>query len=114
MKPKQQGDVSAKFENLRSKPPAGSYVLRLYITGATPQSLRAVANIKRICEERLHGAYRLEVVDLYQQPELAGEADIVAAPTLIKHRPLPVRRILGDMSRTDRVLAGLGLEPHSA
>ena len=94
--------------------PAGpqeqNYILRLYITGMTPQSVRAIANVKKICEEHLQGRYQLEVVDLYQQPQLAAGEQIIAAPTLIKKLPLPLRRIIGDMSRTERVLVGLDLQ----
>ena len=85
------------------------YLLRLYIAGSTPQSNRAVANIKIICEEHLKGQYELEVVDLYEKPYLAAGEQIIAAPTLIKKLPLPLRRIIGDMSDTDRVLVGLDL-----
>ena len=75
----------------------------------TPQSVRAIANVKKICEEHLQGRYELEVVDLYQQPKLAAGEQIIAAPTLIKKLPLPLRRIIGDMSKTERVLVGLDL-----
>lgn len=85
------------------------YLLRLYIAGSTPQSNRAVANIKIICEEHLKGQYELDVVDLYEKPYLAAGEQIIAAPTLIKKLPLPLRRIIGDMSNTDRVLVGLDL-----
>jgi circadian clock protein KaiB len=88
---------------------AGCYVLHLYVAGKSPNSVRAVANIKRICEERLQGRYELEVIDLYQQPQLAQGAQIVAVPTLIKELPLPLRRIVGDMSDSGRVLAVLDL-----
>ncbi|WP_295585824.1 circadian clock KaiB family protein [uncultured Lamprocystis sp.] len=84
-----------------------TYVLRLYVTGVTAKSARAIANIKTICEEHLQGRYVLEVVDLYQQPELAQGQQIIAAPTLIKELPLPLRRIIGDMSSSERVLVGL-------
>ncbi len=87
------------------------YVLRLYITGATPQSTRAIANIKAICEQHLQGRYELEVIDIYQQPGLAQDEQILAAPTLIKKLPLPLRRLVGDLSRSDRVLLGLDLRP---
>lgn len=90
-----------------------SYLLRLYVTGATPNSVRAIANLKRLCEEHLHGHYELEVIDLYQQPELAEAAQILAAPTLIKELPLPLRRIIGDMSNSERVLVGLDLRRRS-
>jgi circadian clock protein KaiB len=85
------------------------YILSLYVTGATPRSLRAIANIKRICEEYLQGRYELEVVDIYQQPELAQQAEIVAAPALIKELPVPLRTLVGDMSDEEQVLIGLGL-----
>jgi len=87
------------------------YVLRLYVTGTTPKSLRAIANLKKICEEHLRGRYDLEVIDLYQQPTLAEGDQIVAAPTLIKRLPDPLRRMIGDMSNTDKVLVGLDLRP---
>jgi circadian clock protein KaiB len=85
------------------------YVLRLFITGHTEKSRRAVRNITQLCERHLHGAYELEVIDVYQQPELAVEHQLVAAPTLCKLLPLPPRRMIGDMSDTGRVLAGLGI-----
>ena len=85
------------------------YVLRLYVAGQTPKSVDAITNLKKICEENIKGHYVLEVIDLYQQPQLAQGEQIVAAPTLIKKLPLPLRRIIGDMSNTERVLAGLDL-----
>jgi circadian clock protein KaiB len=86
------------------------YILRLFVTGTTPQSVKAISNIKHICEEHLKGKYDLEVVDLYQQPDLAKGEQIIAAPTLIKKLPLPLRRIIGDMSNTERVLVGLEIK----
>ncbi len=85
------------------------YILRLYVAGTTPNSVRAISNIKEICEKHLKGRYELEVVDLYQQPGLASGEQIIAAPTLIKKLPLPLRRIIGDMSAVDKVLVGLDL-----
>jgi circadian clock protein KaiB len=85
------------------------YVLRLYITGTTPQSMRAVVNIRRICEEYMQGRYELEIIDLSQHPALAEGEQIIAAPTLIKQFPLPLRRFIGDLSQTDRILLGLDL-----
>jgi circadian clock protein KaiB len=85
------------------------YVLRLYITGTTSQSTRAILNIRKICEEHLEGRYELEVVDISQHPTLAIGEQIIAAPTLIKKLPLPIRRFIGDMSLTERILLGLGL-----
>ncbi len=87
------------------------YVLRLFITGTTSRSSRAIANLRRVCEERLHGEYVLEVVDIYQHPAAAQEHQIIAAPTLVKMLPLPLRRIIGDLANEERVLAGLGLSP---
>lgn len=85
------------------------YILRLYVTGMTPKAGRAIENVRSICHAHLEGRYSLEVVDIYQQPALAREQQIIAAPTLIKEFPLPLRRIIGDMSNSDRVLAGLNL-----
>jgi circadian clock protein KaiB len=85
------------------------YVLRLFITGHTQKSMRAVRNITQLCEEHLAGTYDLEVIDLYQQPELAAQHQLVAAPALLKLQPLPPRKLIGDMSDTGRVLAGLGI-----
>ena len=84
-------------------------MLRLYVTGMTPRSARAVASVRAICEQYLHGRYDLEVVDIYQQPSMAQGEQIVAAPTLIKKLPLPLRRMIGDLSNTERVLVGLDL-----
>ena len=85
------------------------YVLRLYITGMTRRSMQAVANLKAVCEEYLIGRYDLEVIDIYQQPLLAKGDQIVATPTLIKKLPVPVRRMVGDLSQQERVLVGLDI-----
>lgn len=87
------------------------YVLRLYVTGVTSRSRRAITNINAICSERLQGKYDLEVIDIHQKPALAREEQIIAAPTLIKLLPLPLRRIIGDLSDRERVLFGLDLKP---
>ena len=87
------------------------YLLHLYITGATPNSMRAVRNIKEICEAHLAGRYELLVIDIYQQPELARQEQIVAAPTLIRVRPLPRRQLVGDLSNRAAVLISLGIPP---
>jgi circadian clock protein KaiB len=92
-------------------PPAERYKLRLFITGATPRSIRAIENMHRICEESLEGRYDLEVVDVYQNPEMTKDLQIVATPTLVKILPEPLRRIIGDLSNTERVLAGLNILP---
>jgi circadian clock protein KaiB len=85
------------------------YVLRLYITGFSPRSARAISNIRKICEEHLDGRYDLEIVDISRQPAQAQSEQILAAPTLIKKLPLPARRFIGDMSQSDRILFGLDL-----
>ena len=85
------------------------YVLRLYVTGMSPRSTEAFASIKAICEERLQGRYELEVIDIYQHPQLAIDEQIIAVPTLVKKLPAPLRRLVGDLSNEDRVLLGLDL-----
>ena len=97
---------------MAKKPKASKkeYVLKLYITGVTRRSQRAVANLNEICKEHLTGRYDLEVVDIYQSPLTAKEADIVAVPTLVKQLPLPARRLIGDLSERGRVLLLLDLK----
>jgi circadian clock protein KaiB len=85
--------------------------LRLYVAGQTPKSLTAFANLKRICEEHLHGQYRIEVIDLSENPQRARTDQIVALPTLVRRLPEPVRKIIGDLSNTERVLVGLEIQP---
>jgi len=85
--------------------------LRLYVAGQTPKSLTAFANLKRICEEHLAGQYRIEVVDLVENPQLAREDQILAIPTLVRKLPQPLRKIIGDLSNNERVLVGLNLRP---
>ena len=87
------------------------YVLRLYVTGTTPKSMRAIRNIKKLCEEHLKGRYELEVVDIYQEPGAARDEDILATPTLVKKLPLPIRRLIGDLSDMEHVLVGLNILP---
>lgn len=98
------GDTFAEVENAKC-------ILRLYVAGSTPQSSRAIRNLKAICETHLEGRYALTVVDLYAQPERARENQIVVAPTLVRQMPLPVRRVVGDLSNTERVLAALDMSP---
>lgn len=100
-------DVSATAATV--DPITVHYVLCLYITGATTQSARAITNLRRLCEDYMNGGYELEIVDLSQHPSFAKGEQIIAAPTLIKKLPLPSRRFIGDMSRTERILSGLGL-----
>ena len=91
--------------------PAGTYELRLYVAGQTARSLAAFANLKRICDEHLEGQYRIEVVDLLENPQLAKGDQILAVPTLVRKLPPPVKKIIGDLSNTERVLVGLNLRP---
>jgi circadian clock protein KaiB len=110
MQPKQTTETKAAFERaLKPRGKKEQYVLRLYVTGMTPRSTAAIRNIKAICEEHLRGRYKLEVVDVYQHSGLAKGEQIIAAPTLIKYLPLPLRRFIGDMSRTEKILLGLDL-----
>ena len=89
--------------------PSAIYILSLYVTGHTAKSIRAVENLRRLCDEKLVGRYKLEVIDLYQQPELAAREQLIAAPTLVKSLPLPCKRMVGDLSDRSRLLAGLGI-----
>ena len=85
------------------------YVLRLYVTGASPNSLRAIANTKNICDEYLNDNYDLEIIDVHQQPSIAKQENIIALPLLIRKHPLPEKRLIGDMSDMERVLTSFGL-----
>jgi circadian clock protein KaiB len=99
-----------KFGTAAAKQNRAKYVLRLYVTGMTPKSTRAVTNVQTLCEQYLKGCYELEVVDIYQQPKLAKGEQIIATPTLIKKLPLPLRKLIGDMSDTERFLVGIDLK----
>jgi circadian clock protein KaiB len=106
-------DAMIAFEELLAKSREGQYVLQLYITGSTPQSARAVANITKLCETHLKGRYELSVVDLYQEPGRAKTEQVIAAPTLVKQLPLPLRRLIGDLSNSNRVLLALDIKPEA-
>lgn len=101
---------TVRFEKGINRSKEEQYVLKLYITGMTPQSSLAVHNIRHICEDYLKGRYLLDVIDLYAKPILAKGEQIIAAPTLIKSLPLPLRRIIGDMSNHEKVLVGLDIK----
>ena len=107
-------DGIAAFEAAAGASANSRYVLRLYVTGTTPHSTRAIVNIRKICEEHLQGRHELELVDISQHPALAEGEQIIAAPTLIKKLPLPLRRFIGDMSQTERILLGLDLRKSDA
>jgi circadian clock protein KaiB len=100
-----------EFEKAIAKPDKSKYVLRLYVTGMTPRSTRAIENVRKLCEEHLTGRYELDVIDIYQQPILAKGEQIIATPTLIKKLPLPLRKVIGDMSDSERFLLGIDLKP---
>jgi circadian clock protein KaiB len=96
----------------KANAPSGEWwELRLYVAGQTPRSVEALANLKRICEEHLHGRYRIEVVDLLVNPALARGHQILAVPTLVRQLPSPMKKIIGDFSNIERVLVGLDLRP---
>ncbi|WP_262967159.1 circadian clock KaiB family protein [Methylobacter psychrophilus] len=101
--------ATAAFELALTKTEQRHYVLRLYVAGMTANSQRAIDNVQKLCREHLQGRFELEIIDIYQQPCFAKERQIVAVPTLVKEFPLPLRRFIGDMSHSERILAGLDL-----
>ncbi len=109
MSKKEPNSVEIFEEALKDKKES-RYVLRLYVAGVTPKSSQAIVNIKKICEEHLKGRYELEVIDIYQQPVLAKGEQIIAAPTLVKKLPPPLRKFIGSMADVDRILVGLDLK----
>lgn len=92
---------------------AKKWNLRLYVAGQTPKSVMALANLKRICDEHMNGQYAIEIIDLMENPQLAQRDQIVAIPTLVRELPSPLKRIIGDLSNTERVLVGLDVMPRS-
>jgi circadian clock protein KaiB len=109
---KEEIRLDAPAEYVTPGETAEKYILRLYITGMTNRAARTIENLQTFCEKHLAGRYELQVIDVYQQPELARTEQIVAVPTLIKKLPLPLRRLIGDMSDEERVLVGLDILPH--
>ncbi len=108
--------MATNLKNKLTKPKAASrkakeWELRLYVAGQTPKSMTALDNLKKLCEEHLAGKYSIEVIDLLEHPQLAKGDQIIALPTLVRKLPLPVRKIIGDLSNTERVLVGLDLRP---
>lgn len=104
---KSKSKKRAKSRNSRSS----EWLLRLYVAGMTPNAVAALGNLERLCKEHLEGRYRIEVVDLLRQPQLAMGDQIIAVPTLVRTLPTPVKKIIGDLSNTERVLVGLDLRP---
>ena len=107
--PADETDDTAAFEDALAGLGEACYVFRLYVSGSTPRSLRAVQNLRNICEAHLPGRYQVEVVDIYQQPDEAQSNQIVVTPTLIKSLPVPPRRLIGDLSHADRLLISLDI-----
>lgn len=106
---RRSGSRPGQVRAVSSRP--AKYLLRLYVSGSTAKSVQAIKNIKQVCEQHLKNQYDLEVIDIYQQPSLARSEQIVAVPTLIKRIPLPLRRLIGDLSNLRQVLFGLDLLP---
>lgn len=104
-------DTPAERAAAAAEADAGAYTLRLYVAGRTTRSTTALANLRRICDEHLAGRYTIEVVDLLEHPQLAAGDQILAVPTLVRHLPTPIKRIIGTLSDTERVLVGLDLRP---
>jgi circadian clock protein KaiB len=104
-------DTVAFDQAAKTMHPKEQYVLRLYVAGINPRSSAAIRNITTICKERLKDRYDLKIIDIYQQPALAKGEQIIAAPTLIKKLPEPLRRFIGDLANTERILVGLDLKP---
>jgi circadian clock protein KaiB len=111
MAKKKTSSIAKALEKKAKKFGKQKYILRLYVAGMTPQSSQAIQNITRICEENLKGRYDLQIVDIYQQPTLAAGEQIIAAPTLIKKLPLPLRKFIGSMADEEKMLVGLDLRP---
>ena len=113
MKRKRGQTSTEEFEKAATEPDQEKYVLRLYVTGMTPKSTRAIDNVRKLCEKHLTGRYELDVIDIYQRLDVAKGEQIIATPTLIKKLPLPLRKFIGDMSDTQRFLVGIDLKPES-
>ena len=113
MKPKKENSIKKNKKGKPVKTVNDMWLLRLYVAGQTPKALTAYANLKKICEKQLDGKYSIEVIDLLINPQLGNEDQILALPTLVRKLPVPVRKIIGDLSDTERVLVGLDLLPAS-
>jgi circadian clock protein KaiB len=105
-----RGDATKAFEKALATAPTGKYVLRLYVAGATARSRQALLRVRQLCEAELKDNYELEVIDVYQQPILARDGQIVATPTLVKELPLPVRRLIGNLANITRLFVGMNLD----
>jgi circadian clock protein KaiB len=110
MNQEKRNEVAYRLEEASLRSSKAKYVLRLYVSGQTSRSTHAIENLKKLCEEYLKDRHEIEIIDVYQQPERLREAQVIAVPTLIKELPHPVRKIIGDLSDTERVLVGLELQ----
>ena len=108
MKRKKNSPATQKFEQSADSPPAGKYRFRLYVAGATARSQQAILRARQLCEAEMKGNYELEVIDIYQQPILARDGQILATPTLVKEMPKPVRRLIGNLTNITGLCIGLG------
>ena len=106
--------TTGEYEKTPDRSCQEQYVLRLYVTGLTRRSIQAITNVKELCETHLKGRYELEIIDIAQKPHLAKDAQIIAAPTLIKKLPLPLRKLIGDMSDKEKFLVGIDLQPRKS
>jgi circadian clock protein KaiB len=111
-KGKAKSSSAKRTRGRAGKKPSARYLLRLYITGQTPRSRQSVENLRALCDKYIPNQFDLEVVDIYQQPAMAAAGQIIAAPTLIKSMPLPLRRLVGDFSDQTRVILGLDIKPN--
>ena len=109
MERKKRKTSTEEFEQAAAKLDRAKYILRLYVTGMTPKSTQAIANVQKLCEEHLAGCHELKVVDIYQQPNLAKGEQIIAIPTLVRKLPEPIKKIIGNLANTERVLVGLDI-----
>lgn len=111
MEKKREQPGIKEFEEPAANPDPEKHLLLLYVAGMSPKSSRSIANVRKFCEENLKDSYKLKVIDIYQQPHLAKEAQIIATPTLIKKLPLPLRKLIGDMSDREKFFVGIDLKP---
>lgn len=110
-KPAVKKKPAIKKKPVKSAPDEEVWILKLYVAGQTPKSIAAFANLKKICEEHLHGKYRIKIIDLMKNPMLAKGDQIIAVPTLVRYLPPPVKKLIGDLANTQRVLVGLNIRP---
>ncbi len=113
MKTKNTESKKGNGKQIPAKPVSDEWVLRLYVAGQTPKAIMAFKNLKLICEEQLKGKYEIQVIDLLMNPQLGRDDQILAVPTLVRKLPVPVRKIIGDLSDSERVLIGLDIKPRS-